>query len=95
MDGPEPKDIKEAIIRESTKLFLANGFRGTSVKQITRAAGIARGTLYWYFSSKDAILLTILRRFESEFLDGLIEAVGGCEGRFVDKFRLFIKRATE
>jgi AcrR family transcriptional regulator len=71
------KDIKETIIAESTKLFLANGFRGTSVKEITQAAGIARGTLYWYFKSKDEILVTIFKKFETEFLNGLIAAISG------------------
>jgi AcrR family transcriptional regulator len=90
-----PKDIREAIILESTKLFLANGFRGTSVQEITKAAGIARGTLYWYFGSKDEILVTIFRKFEAEFLGGLIEEVGNCNGNFETKYRAFIKYATE
>ena len=89
------KDVREAIIVESTRLFLANGFRGTSVKEITEAAGIARGTLYWYFPSKDEILVTIFRRFESEFLDGLIAAVERRSGGLRDKFKIFIKYTTE
>jgi len=56
MNDYAASDVKETIIRESTRLFLANGFRGTSVKQITEAAGIGRGTLYWYFKSKEEIL---------------------------------------
>ncbi|MBF0550063.1 MAG: TetR/AcrR family transcriptional regulator [Deltaproteobacteria bacterium] len=95
MKDSESKDVKETIIKESTRLFLANGFRGTSVKEITEAAKVGRGTLYWYFTGKDAILVTILRRFESEFLDGMIEAVGTCDGNFIEKFRMFIKRTTE
>lgn len=35
-------DVKETIIRESTRLFQANGFRGTSVKQITGGAEIVK-----------------------------------------------------
>jgi len=35
-------DVEETISRESRKLFLTNGFRGTSVKKITKAAGIGR-----------------------------------------------------
>ncbi len=89
------KDVREAIIIESTRLFLANGFRGTSVKEITEAAGIARGTLYWYFPSKDDVLVTIFRRFESEFLDGLIAETDRCDGNFEDKYRAFVKYATE
>jgi AcrR family transcriptional regulator len=64
MNDSPISDVKETIIRESTRLFLANGFRGTSVKQITEAAGIGRGTLYWYFKSKEEILDSIFRKFD-------------------------------
>lgn len=88
-------DVKETIIRESTKLFLANGYRGTSVKEITEAAGIGRGTLYWYFKSKDEVLESIFEKFEHEFLDGLIAVVHGCEGDFTTKYKAYHKYATE
>ncbi len=95
MRDPKGSDVKEAIIRESTRLFLANGFRGTSVKEITEAAGIGRGTLYWYFKSKDEILITIFRKFETELLDQLTEAVQRLEGDFVAKYKMFHKFTTE
>ncbi|MGB6065401.1 MAG: TetR/AcrR family transcriptional regulator [Desulfomonilaceae bacterium] len=87
--------VKETIIRESTRLFLANGFRGTSVKQITEAAGIGRGTLYWYFKSKDEILKSVFTRFEHEFLEGLMEAVHGCNGDFMVKYKVLHKFSSE
>jgi len=89
MHDSATSEVKETIIRESTRLFLANGFRGTSVKQITEAARIGRATLYWYFKSKEEILETILRRFEHEFVDGFIEAVERCNGNFVEKYKAF------
>jgi TetR/AcrR family transcriptional regulator, fatty acid metabolism regulator protein len=88
-------DVKEAIIQESIKLFLANGFRGTSVKEITEAVGIGRGTLYWYFKSKDEILLSIFDKWEKAFVDGLRHAVNGRKGDFVAKYKAFHKFSTE
>jgi AcrR family transcriptional regulator len=88
-------DVKERIVRESMKLFLAKGFHGTSVKEITGAAGIGRGTLYWYFKSKDEIVENIIKRFDNEFVEGLIKSVNNCEGNFVKKYRAFHKFATE
>lgn len=95
MRDHKTSDVKETIIRESTRLFLANGFRGTSVKAITEAAGIGRGTLYWYFKSKDEILITIFKKFESELLDQLVQAVQHCKGNFVAKYKTFHKFTTE
>ena len=95
MGDARPTDVKETIIQESIKLFLAKGFRGTSVKEITEAVGIGRGTLYWYFKSKDEILESIFDRWEKAFVEGLRKAVNGREGDFVAKYKAFHKFSTE
>lgn len=95
MAESKTSDVRETIIRESIRLFLANGFRGTSVKEITGAAAIGRGTLYWYFKSKDEILVSVFERFEQMFLEGLITAVNDREGNFIAKYKAFHKFATE
>ncbi len=95
MNDLATRDMKESIVRESTRLFLANGFRGASVKQITEAVGIGKGTLYWYFKSKDEILETVFRKFEREFMDGFMSAVQRCDGDFVAKYKVFHRFATE
>jgi AcrR family transcriptional regulator len=87
--------VKEAIVRESTRLFLMNGYRGTSVKEITESAEIGRGTVYWYFKSKDEILVSIFEKFDHEFLDGLIEAVRSCKGDFTTRYKAYHKFTTE
>ncbi|RJR48563.1 MAG: TetR/AcrR family transcriptional regulator [Desulfobacteraceae bacterium] len=88
-------DVKEKIIRESIRLFLANGFKGTSVEEITKAVGVGKGTLYWYFKSKDEILQSIFRKFEHDFVDALIGAVSDCDGNFTAKYKVYHKVATE
>jgi AcrR family transcriptional regulator len=95
MNDSAVSDVRETIIKESTRLFLANGYRGTSVKQITEAARIGRGTLYWYFKSKEEILESIFRKFERGFVEGLMEAVRNCDGDFVAKYKVFHRFATE
>ena len=95
MNDSSVNDVSQTIIRESTRLFLANGYRGTSVKQITEAAGIGRGTLYWYFRSKEEILVSIFRKFENAFVEGLMKAVQNCDGDFIAKYKVFHRFATE
>jgi AcrR family transcriptional regulator len=89
------QDVKERILEHSMRLFLANGFVGTSVKDLTDAVGIARGTLYWHFSGKDQILDEILNRYSEQFIDGTIEAVNRCEGDFLTKFHALYRFITE
>jgi TetR/AcrR family transcriptional regulator, cholesterol catabolism regulator len=95
MSEIKTSDVKETIIQESIKLFLSKGYQGTSVKEITEAAGIGRGTLYWYFKSKDEILICIFRKWEEEFVQGLIKAVNSQKGNFIAKYKVFHKYSTE
>ena len=95
MNASGSNDLKEIILQESTRLFLANGYRGTSVKQITEAVGIGKGTLYWHFKSKEEILETVFRKFERKFLEGFMSAVESCDGDFIAKYKVFHRFATE
>lgn len=46
---------KRKIFESSMKLFAEKGYDGTSVEEITATVGVAKGTLYYHFSSKEEI----------------------------------------
>lgn len=54
----DPK-LKEFIINKTLELMSENGVGGTSLKQVAEACCISRGTLYYYFKSKDELILQI------------------------------------
>ena len=54
------KASRSAILDAALKVFLANGFSGTSLGAIADVAGLPRTTLYEYFPSKAHILLAVL-----------------------------------
>ncbi len=87
--------VRDSIIETSIRLFLAKGFVGTSVIEISKAVGIAKGTVYCHFESKEQILDSILDKYAKEFLDGVIEEVNRCEGDFLRRFKAFYKYTTE
>lgn len=89
------ESVKERILNAAISLFLANGFAGTSMKELTDAAGVARGTIYWYFKSKDQILEEVLEKFAKELYDAAFERVDQCSGGFVIKFKALYKFITE
>jgi AcrR family transcriptional regulator len=60
---------KRAILREALKLFAEKGFYRTTTKAISKRAGIAEGTLFNYFQTKEDLALYF---FERE-LDAVIE----------------------
>lgn len=83
------------ILHEGTKLFLDKGYHGTSIDDITKAAGITRGALYWHFSGKEDLLRKIIEEFETQFLDELIHGVRKVKGGAADKFeKMFNKVAA-
>ncbi|MGD6956574.1 TetR/AcrR family transcriptional regulator [Rossellomorea aquimaris] len=51
------KDLKERIFFEAIRLFSEKGIDEVSVSEITKACGIAKGTFYNYFSTKESVLL--------------------------------------
>ena len=53
---------KEEILDAAEKLFAAKGFDNTSTGDILDAVGIARGTLYYHFKSKEDILDSVIER---------------------------------
>lgn len=53
----ESTDLKETILREAEDLFSAQGFAGTSIKQIATASGCTTAALYYYFPEGKTQLL--------------------------------------
>jgi len=62
--GPAPSaraggDKRERILRAAVKVFARKGFYASRVSEIARAAGVADGTIYLYFKSKDELLTSL------------------------------------
>lgn len=55
-------DKREAILRAGIQVFAESGYFNAKVAQIARAAGVADGTVYLYFKSKEEILRSIFER---------------------------------
>ncbi|WP_329269627.1 TetR/AcrR family transcriptional regulator [Streptomyces sp. NBC_01451] len=51
--------MRESVVDIAVELFSKNGYTGTGVADIGEAAGLARGALYYYIGSKDALLAEI------------------------------------
>ena len=61
-------DKREAILRAAIRVFAHNGYFNSKVADIAREAGIADGTVYLYFKSKEEILHSIFDRSVDEAL---------------------------
>ncbi len=61
-------DKREAILKAAIKVFARNGYFSSKVSDVAAEAGIADGTVYLYFKSKDEILHSIFDRAMDEFI---------------------------
>jgi AcrR family transcriptional regulator len=78
------------ILEAARKVFAKNGFSGTSVEAIAQEAGMAKGTVYLYYSSKQEIYSAALKNGLVALCSELrrqIEAAGTVE----DKIRAFVE----
>jgi AcrR family transcriptional regulator len=64
------RERRDKLLAYATARFAQNGFHPTSVSDIVNGIGVGKGVFYWYFESKDQLLIEILR----EALRGLRSA---------------------
>jgi TetR/AcrR family transcriptional regulator, fatty acid metabolism regulator protein len=59
---PLPGPKRDAILRAAIDVFAERGYFNAQVADVARAAGVAAGTVYLYFRSKDDLLISIFER---------------------------------
>jgi TetR/AcrR family transcriptional regulator, transcriptional repressor for nem operon len=61
--------VRNAIQQSGMKLFTERGFNGSSVQDITDAAGVPKGSFYNHFKSKEALAAEILTAYGDGMTD--------------------------
>lgn len=80
-----PTDVRERILRESTRLFATKGFDGTSLQDIAEAVGVRKPSLLYHFPSKDALRQKVLELMLARWNDVLprvLLAATSSQGQF-------------
>jgi AcrR family transcriptional regulator len=84
---PDISEIRRnQILDAATKVFVRQGFQHARMDDIVEESGLSKGTLYWYFKSKEDIINAILRRlFTGDLanLENLVQAEGTASERLV------------
>jgi TetR/AcrR family fatty acid metabolism transcriptional regulator len=66
---------RERIIAAAATLFGDKGYHNTTTAEIAESAGVAAGTIYIYFSSKEELLVAVFEEFLGVHMDRLREGV--------------------
>jgi len=80
------KDKKTAILETALKLFTERGFHGTSTAQISKDAGVATGTLFNYFPTKEDLINSLYFEVKGELSRSMGKGID-TESTFQDKLR--------
>jgi len=92
-------DAKESIIKHGAQLVHSRGYNNTGLSDILNAAGVPKGSFYFYFKSKDDFGLALLGYYW-EFIQGMINAHFSDKSKpplkrlenFIDAYQKFFKR---
>jgi AcrR family transcriptional regulator len=81
----------ERLLNAAMKLFVKKGYKGSSVAEITKEAGLTRGALYCHFETKEHLAREIIKLFEEKYLNSMINYVEK-EGKDAsDKFQKMMR----
>ncbi|MCK6606630.1 MAG: TetR/AcrR family transcriptional regulator [Ignavibacteriaceae bacterium] len=69
----------KAILTSAEKLFLYRNFNSITVQEIAADAGLAKGSVYSYFTTKESVYLALLEREFADWFKSFNEAVSGAE----------------
>lgn len=76
MPSCKPEDKRCALLQAALELFAAQGFDGTATTQIAKQAGVASGTLFFHFKSKEELIHELYREVRGRIEVELREPVG-------------------
>ena len=81
---PKAEETGRRILDSALELFRQEGFDSTTMRDIARKAGVATGAAYYYYPSKDAIVMDFYQRSCAEMqpkIEAALEGVVGLEAR--------------
>jgi AcrR family transcriptional regulator len=69
---PKSEDKRNAILDAATRLFAKRGLTAAPTSEISKQAGVAEGTLFTYFRTKDDLINALYREIKLELADAMM-----------------------
>lgn len=92
--GARQARTRERILGAACELFVAYGYRKTSVEDVAASAGVAKGTIYLYYRNKAELLLHAIALQKQQYMDELAPAFEVNRSP-VERLRLMIRLGIE
>ncbi|MFC4768994.1 TetR/AcrR family transcriptional regulator [Effusibacillus consociatus] len=88
--------MKEKIVEQSIELFETKGFSETSIQDVVDSLGVTKGTFYYYFDSKEQLLMDIQTMYIDELLKKqqqiLVHRSKDCKTKVFENVQLILKQ---
>lgn len=88
------EETRRSIYEAALELFREKGFEQTTMRDIAAKADVALGAAYYYFGSKDAIVLDFYREMQESSNDAILEAMQG-QRKLKDRLRCVLEKRLE
>jgi AcrR family transcriptional regulator len=72
MARPKSEDKRNAILNAATRVFAERGLTAAPTSEISKQAGVADGTLFTYFKTKDDLINALYREIKLELADAMM-----------------------
>lgn len=88
------EDTRRKIYEAAMEMFREKGFEATTMRDIAAKAGVALGGAYYYYSSKDAIVLAFYGEMQETLNEPIVQALAG-QKKLKDRIRCLIEKRLE
>ncbi len=85
---------RNQILNAAMLVFAQRGFTAARMDDIVEACGLSKGTLYWYFESKDALILGLLKRLLASQLQ-YVQVLTSSASPIYERFLLIVRYFTD
>lgn len=87
----EKKIIKKKLIGKAKEYFGIFGLKKTNIGDLTKSIGIAKGTFYNFYKSKEELFLDVLEKVEQDHVDFLSKEIINSDKSPKEVFKFFLK----
>ena len=78
------------ILDAAFQVFVKNGFAATRLEDVAKLAGVTKGTIYFYFETKERVFEEMIRHNAQPMFANLQELASRLEGSHVDRLRALL-----